>query len=139
MIKVTDERPIIDLYTTGHSAGQIVTMLNLPITIRQVQRIVKKAGVIRTISESYKLAIKQGRMTYYHKPEALKVKRRALNLKTRYEVLTRDKYTCVKCGSNASHGIRIEVDHIDNNPSNNALDNLQTLCNLCNMGKAWIK
>lgn len=131
-----DERPIIELYTTGHSAADIVTMLQLPITIRQVQRIVKKAGVIRTISESFKLAIEHGRMTYYRKPDYLKVKRKTLSHKMRYAVLTRDNYRCVKCGNTAKDNVRIEIDHIDDNPSNNVIDNLQTLCQLCNYGKS---
>lgn len=136
MIKVFDERPIIDLYKKGYSSIEIVSMLELPITPRQVQRIVKNNGASRSQSESFKIAIARGRMTYNRKPEHLKVKRKTISHKMRYFILNRDNFRCVKCGNTAQDGYRLEIDHIDNIPTHNTSDNLQTLCNLCNMGKA---
>ncbi len=57
-------------------------------------------------------------------------------LSLRYEVLTRDKSTCQKCGRKAPK-VELEVDHIVpwscGGPT--AIDNLQTLCTDCNQGK----
>lgn len=107
------------------------------ISTRQIQRICKKEGVIKTRSESYLLAIKQDRMVFYKKPEHLKVTRKTISPAMRYDVLRRDGYTCRLCGAVRNDGIRLEVDHIDNDRRNNALNNLQTLCDECNKGKAY--
>lgn len=126
---------ITDKYVNGMSAAELSTTYH--ISARQIQRIVNKAGKSRTISESYKLAIQAGRMKYYSKPEHLKKKRKTLTLKLRYQVLQRDNNTCQVCGNTAKQGVRIEVDHVDDDATNNDIDNLQTLCNLCNQGKAY--
>lgn len=41
------------------------------------------------------------------------------------------KSYCESCGGTE----RLEIDHIDADPSNNKLDNLQTLCNNCHINK----
>lgn len=58
--------------------------------------------------------------------------------KLRFEILKRDKFTCVYCGRSAQKdGIIVHVDHVDpvalggeNDPSN-----LVTACEDCNLGK----
>lgn len=64
---------------------------------------------------------------------------RAINEKTRLLVLKRDNYKCQRCGrSPATHReIYLHVDHkkpFSKGGSNN-IENLQTLCNKCNLGK----
>lgn len=135
-IAMTRNEQMVQEYTDGDYASNIAAKYG--ITTRQVQRILNKAGVIRSISDSYKLAIKQGRMKYYYKPEHLKKKRKTIGLKLRFEVLNRDNFRCVKCGRTAQQAHRIEIDHIDENPTNNKPDNLQTLCDLCNQGKSFL-
>ena len=56
----------------------------------------------------------------------------------RYEVLARDKWTCLSCGRSPKDGITLEVDHIKPRSlgGTNDLDNLQTLCWKCNIGKS---
>lgn len=58
-------------------------------------------------------------------------------LSLRYQVLTRDKFTCQKCGRKAPK-VELEVDHIlpwaCGGPT--LLGNLQTLCKECNEGKS---
>lgn len=61
----------------------------------------------------------------------------------RLSVLTRDNYSCVKCGmSDREHKTKwsrpITVDHIDKNRKNNDLTNLQTLCLSCHGRKDLI-
>lgn len=56
-----------------------------------------------------------------------------------YAVLARDKWTCCSCGrSTRAHGVLLEVDHIvpRSKGGTDDLDNLQTLCKKCNLGKS---
>jgi len=66
-------------------------------------------------------------------------KRQSIPLRTRWEVLRRDNYTCKRCGRSPSsdHNVRLEIDH--KHPvaksGKNDIENLQTLCWECNQGK----
>ncbi len=57
----------------------------------------------------------------------------------RYKVLSRDRFMCVRCGDNppANSTCRLHIDHITpfSKGGKTALDNLQTLCMNCNLGK----
>jgi len=72
------------------------------------------------------------------KPQST-VRTRTINEKIRLHVLKRDNYKCQRCGrSPATHReIYLHVDHkkpFSKGGSNN-IENLQTLCNKCNLGK----
>lgn len=58
----------------------------------------------------------------------------------RYEVLKRDNYTCKACGRSpaTNPGLGLEADHIVpySKGGETIMDNLQTLCEDCNMGKS---
>jgi hypothetical protein len=60
-------------------------------------------------------------------------------LKTRWAVLKRDNYRCVKCGASpaTNHNVELQVDHKwpRSRAGSSDLDNLQTLCQDCNQGK----
>lgn len=66
-------------------------------------------------------------------------KSRHINEKLRLKILKRDNYRCVKCGqSPATHlGITLHIDHIQpfSKGGDNSEENLQTLCDKCNLGK----
>ena len=47
----------------------------------------------------------------------------------RVEVLARDKYRCTIC----SRAGRLEVHHVDHDPTNDDLSNLTTLCRSCHI------
>ena len=64
-----------------------------------------------------------------------KNKRKRLPLGLRFELLSKNP-RCAICGRTAATGV-LEIDHIDSDPSNNDLSNLQVLCADCNMGKYW--
>lgn len=53
----------------------------------------------------------------------------------RYQMLAGHPY-CALCGATVGDGIHLEVDHINGDPSNNQMENLQVLCQPCNNGKA---
>jgi 5-methylcytosine-specific restriction endonuclease McrA len=64
---------------------------------------------------------------------------RNINEKTRLKVLKRDHYTCVKCGRSPAtqRGCILHIDHIVpfSKGGSNEIENLQTLCDKCNLGK----
>lgn len=65
--------------------------------------------------------------------------KRDIGLSLRYKVLSRDKFKCVKCGISPAtdHFCRLHVDHKlpFSQGGKTILENLQTLCENCNLGK----
>lgn len=64
---------------------------------------------------------------------------RSISEKNRLKILKRDHYKCAKCGrSPATHrDIYLHIDHIlpFSKNGSNEIENLQTLCQKCNLGK----
>ena len=105
------------------------------VTPRTIQRFIKaNGGNIRTVSEANKVTSKLKDYSGHRVPEHLKVKRNIIKRSLRYKLISEHPF-CVVCASRSEDGIRLEIDHIDNNPSNNSLPNLQVLCMFCNQGK----
>ena len=127
------EREIAAKYVNNVHAAALGKEYGL--STRQVQRICKKLGVIKTRSESYRLAIKQGRMRYYRKPEHLKFSRRGITAAQRLRIFIRDRYHCRICGMGREDEVKLTIDHIDEDFRNNKDRNLQVLCLDCNQGK----
>jgi len=126
------QEEIYMLYNEGFSPPEIKEKLGLKLAVRTLQRWLKFWGISRTAGDAYRLAVSQGKVTYHYTPN--KKKRKTINHKLRTFILERDQYTCVKCG-NTKNEERIQIDHIDNNPSNDSINNLETLCEPCNKGK----
>lgn len=65
--------------------------------------------------------------------------KRGIPMKLRYQVLARDCFKCVSCGrSPATHtGVVLHIDHITPFSKNGktVLENLRSLCQVCNWGK----
>ena len=65
---------------------------------------------------------------------------RSINLRLRFKVMKRDRFKCCMCGRTPANenDITLEVDHIKpwSKGGETEIDNLQTLCNLCNQGKS---
>ncbi len=65
--------------------------------------------------------------------------RRGINLSLRYRVLVRDNFRCVRCGRSpaTTPGVELQIDH--KNPfskqGKTSLENLETKCKECNLGK----
>jgi 5-methylcytosine-specific restriction endonuclease McrA len=122
---------IIKRYLSGRETTEAIAA-SYGLSTRHVQRIVKKAGVVRTLAEGNRNAAPL--RNYHTLPEELKKRRKHLSRKQRYEVLSKQPW-CTLCGKRASDGIRLEVDHIDEDATNGDPSNLQVLCQLCNGGK----
>ena len=64
---------------------------------------------------------------------------RTISDKLRYQVLKRDCFKCCACGASPAKevGVELHVDHIIpwSKGGETTLDNLQTLCSHCNLGK----
>jgi len=125
---------IVALYRSGkYTTEQIAA--NYHVTPRQVQRIATHYGIIRSQADANRVAAP---LKHYHTvPIEFRVKRKGLTAKKRYSVITDHPY-CNTCGMTAKEGIRLEVDHIDENPANNNGNNLQVLCSACNKGKSQL-
>ncbi|WP_309498370.1 HNH endonuclease [Sulfurovum sp.] len=62
------------------------------------------------------------------------------SLRLRYKVLLRDSFTCKQCGASPAkdQNVELHIDHISPWSKNGetTLENLQTLCSSCNLGKS---
>lgn len=125
---------ILSMYLSGsYTTESIAKQFN--ITSRSVQRLAKKHGIIRTQAEANRLSVP---LKSYHKtPLEFRVKRKHISRKQRYLIINKHPY-CTNCGLTVEQGIRLEVDHIDEDATNNMITNLQVLCNLCNGGKSQL-
>lgn len=61
----------------------------------------------------------------------------AVSNRLRYEVFSRDRFTCRYCGAYAPYAV-LEVDHIEakSRGGKDVLENLVTACRTCNSGKS---
>jgi hypothetical protein len=75
-------------------------------------------------------------LTTDHRP----ITGRGPSLRLRWKVLQRDRFTCCGCGKSpaVTVGVELHVDHIIpwSKGGQTVLENLQTLCSLCNRGKS---
>lgn len=101
--------------------------------VRQIQRICKEAGVIRTIAEANKISAKYKNYEGHKIPDELKAKRKSLPKHIRYRILKDHPY-CSLCGA-TGQVCPLQIDHKDGDATNNDLRNLQVLCMECNYGK----
>ena len=75
----------------------------------------------------------------------IKIKRtpRGINLRLRWTILKRDNFSCRKCGRSPAKdpSIILHIDHIIpwSKDGETVIDNLETLCEQCNLGKSNIQ
>lgn len=134
--KLTPEihKVIAKLYQSGEYKTETLAK-EYGVTDKTIQRIARKHGVIRTQAEANKVAAP---LKHYHTvPIELRAKRKWLTNKRRFELISSHPY-CNNCGMRPDSGVRLEVDHIDEDATNNDPGNLQVLCGLCNTGKSHL-
>lgn len=59
-----DKYLIVELYKHGNSSQEIKEILQLQYNVRSIQRYIKSQGLSRTVGESFRLAVKKGRVDY---------------------------------------------------------------------------
>jgi predicted restriction endonuclease len=135
-IMVPLTRMYVDESLSAQEIHDRLTKLGIKITVRSIQRWLKKHGIIRSAGDAFRLAVKKGRVQWAYKDPSLKVRRRKLKKGLRFEVLSADGFKCVLCGNTATQTI-LEVDHIVPlaHGGTDARDNLRTICYDCNVGK----
>ena len=66
--------------------------------------------------------------------------KRDINLRLRFTVMKRDNFKCCMCGRSpaTTPGLELHIDHITpwSKGGETIIDNLQTLCSDCNLGKS---
>ncbi len=74
------------------------------------------------------------------KRDCVNVTRRTISSKLRYQVLKRDNFKCCACGASPAKdsSVELHIDHIIpwSKGGETTLENLQTLCSKCNLGKS---
>ena len=65
---------------------------------------------------------------------------RDVNYKLRFKVMQRDNFKCCICGNSPAKNpdIELHIDHVVpwSKGGETVVDNLQTLCSICNLGKS---
>jgi len=86
----------------------------------------------------------EGKLVSEPDRDAKKVGRRTprnINRRLRALVLMRDRARCCLCGSGPGEGVTLHVDHVKpwSKGGETVLENLQILCNVCNIGKSDVE
>lgn len=68
----------------------------------------------------------------------IKIERAKMSESLRYDILKRDNFKCQICGTTASDGAKLHIDHIIpvSKGGKTTPSNLRTLCDRCNLGKS---
>jgi hypothetical protein len=109
--------------------------------VPDLEEIFKPYGsfVVHAVRFELKLKRISRKLTKQIKPKIAKPEKISdtFSPKLRWQVMERDGHKCVKCGRNAKDGIKLHVDHIHpkSRGGMTTLDNGQTLCYECNIGK----
>ena len=87
------------------------------------------ADIIDSLKKSKRVSIHRERVYY---------ERSLMTDSLRYDVLKRDNFRCTICGATAQDGVKLHIDHIFpvSKGGKTELNNLRTLCERCNRGKA---
>lgn len=90
----------------------------------------KKVAILDEVSDNAKIE----EQTFKHKTK------RDINLRLRFKVMARDHFKCCKCGKSPATdpSVVLHIDHIYpySKGGETIMENLQTLCSDCNLGKS---
>jgi 5-methylcytosine-specific restriction endonuclease McrA/type II secretory pathway pseudopilin PulG len=126
-------------------------MLSAPVCVAQVRCIVRYTspkgqnsysrglewnfdGLRSGLTEMKQIQKAQSTATFLRQQE-----RNRMSASLRYQVLSRDNSRCTRCGATPqTHGVSLHVDHIVpvSKGGKTVMNNLQTLCEPCNLGKS---
>lgn len=122
-------KKIIEEYLSGKVFTQAIAK-KYRLTSRQVQRIVKEAGVSKTLAERNREVAPFKSYSEFLLPPIIKEYRKYLSQDTRQMYLSANPQ-CEECKILRGHGVRMEVTF--RNPKNfdSVVTNLKTLCRKC--------
>lgn len=85
-----------------------------------------------SLNDNYSKLIVKKKLTKFE------TERRLLTPGLRYDILARDNFACKICGRTANDNVKLHVDHIHpiSKGGKTIPENLQTLCQDCNLGKS---
>ncbi|MBQ8869471.1 MAG: HNH endonuclease [Oscillospiraceae bacterium] len=89
---------------------------------------------VEFVDKTYDISNTDERTTFTHKTK------RDVNLRLRFLVMQRDNFKCCSCGASPAKdpNVILHIDHIISwsKGGETVIDNLQTLCSKCNLGKS---
>ena len=151
MFQISDCREWVSIYWSGKEYSWALSRLQRPDDLLwMVHHIAKKrwrhmtprrmSRLIEVLSHhrGFPAYGRMGHPNEAPKPNRCKVGERAkMTPQLRYAIIRRDLYRCRACGFSVQDGAQLHVDHIVpvSAGGETALNNLQTLCSACNLGK----
>lgn len=131
--KSTVDRALAHYESYDMSVKEIAAMSG--VTARTVERWAAKAGIVRELQTAQSMSARYRDYVSVSSKQKLNInKRKPIRPAVRSLLLETYPY-CMQCGITPEQGVRLEIDHINNDPSDNRMENLQVLCRSCNMGK----
>lgn len=105
------------------------------VNVKTIQRWAAKAGIVRDLRTAQGMSAKFRDYRVVSEKQKLNgPKRKTIPPTLRFKLLEAHPY-CTACGAKPGLGVYLDIDHINNDPSDNRPENLQVLCHQCNMGK----
>lgn len=131
--KSTVDKALAHYESYDMSVKEIAAMSG--VTARTVERWAAKAGIVRELQTAQSMSARYRDYVSVSSKQKLNInKRKPIRRAVRLLLLETYPY-CMQCGATPEQGVRLEIDHINNDPSDNRMENLQVLCRSCNMGK----
>ena len=98
-----------------------------------------KNGILISNDKDEELSTKEVIETQKNTDEYIHRTKRNISVTLRYQIMKRDNFKCVLCGASPAKdpSIELHIDHIIpwSKGGESTVDNLQTLCSACNLGK----
>ncbi len=98
-----------------------------------------KEGILIPYSENEEISTKKAMKMPQKTVEHVRKTKRNIPVTLRYQIMKRDNFKCVLCGASPAKDptIELHIDHIIpwSKGGESTIDNLQTLCSVCNLGK----
>lgn len=129
---------MVESYRDGNSSGEISEMIlrdtGIVYSPRSVQRVVGARIDLRSVKDSFRLAIDKGRVKWMLQEYNEKTKRVKISEALRFRLMAEAGFKCELCKNND----RLTIDHKKalTDGGTNDEENLQVLCWSCNIGKA---
>ncbi len=122
------------IFSKGMKVRESFLKVNPMVSLRTIQRQVLKASNNEITLYDLRKGYLLNNPHLIFKPR--KKSQHPIRVKIRWEVFERDNFRCVACGLTSKETI-LNVDHIypKSKGGKDNLNNLQTLCALCNLGK----